>query len=229
MSTATSSFRRDTPSRSSSKCTRARSASSGTGRDGIRGRGWCPGAELNRRHRAFQARALPTELPGQAVRPPRFGHVPCEESTAKRLRVISGAPRIVNRKGPMLALLALLPILSQQPASPPPATPSPAIESSEKGSAVPAPAGLEVLWARTFTEASQSAKRLKDGRILIFFVEPNCGQCQRMEALVVPSTSFFSFTRDKVPLYEDISTAEAKDLARRLQVRGTPTWILVTT
>jgi hypothetical protein len=128
----------------------------------------------------------------------------------------------------MLALLALLPILAQQPASPPPATSSPAIESSEKGSAVPAPAGLEVLWARTFTEASQSAKRLKDGRILIFFVEPNCGQCQRMEALVVPSTSFFSFTRDKVPLYEDISTAEGKDLARRLQVRGTPTWILVT-
>ena len=34
-------------------------------------RGWCPGAELNRRHRAFQARALPTELPGLAVRPSR--------------------------------------------------------------------------------------------------------------------------------------------------------------
>src|SRR5215218_10293514 len=25
---------------------------------------WCPGTELNRRHRDFQSRALPTELPG---------------------------------------------------------------------------------------------------------------------------------------------------------------------
>ena len=25
---------------------------------------WCPGAELNHRHRDFQSRALPTELPG---------------------------------------------------------------------------------------------------------------------------------------------------------------------
>jgi hypothetical protein len=29
---------------------------------------WCPGGELNTRHRDFQSRALPTELPGQAVR-----------------------------------------------------------------------------------------------------------------------------------------------------------------
>ena len=30
------------------------------------GRKWCPGTESNRRHRDFQSRALPTELPGQA-------------------------------------------------------------------------------------------------------------------------------------------------------------------
>ncbi len=85
-----------------------------------------------------------------------------------------------------------------------------------------------MLWARTLSEATEGAKRLKDGRILIFFVEPNCGQCYRMEALVVPSTSFYAFTRDKVPLYEDVSTAEGGDLARRLRIRGAPTWILVT-
>src|SRR6476660_3134094 len=27
---------------------------------------WCPGAEANHRHRDFQSRALPTELPGRA-------------------------------------------------------------------------------------------------------------------------------------------------------------------
>jgi len=30
--------------------------------------GWCPGAELNHRHRDFQSRALPTELPGRQAR-----------------------------------------------------------------------------------------------------------------------------------------------------------------
>src|SRR5215218_501359 len=36
--------------------------------------GWCPGTGSNRRHRDFQSRALPTELPGRADRklvPPR--------------------------------------------------------------------------------------------------------------------------------------------------------------
>ncbi|MGZ6971017.1 MAG: hypothetical protein ACXVID_05080, partial [Thermoanaerobaculia bacterium] len=48
-----------------------------------------------------------------------------KRQAAKRLRVISGAPRIVNRKGSMLVLLTLLPLfLAQEPASPPPATPA---------------------------------------------------------------------------------------------------------
>jgi hypothetical protein len=128
----------------------------------------------------------------------------------------------------MLALLTLLPALAQQPASALAATPAPAPVSAEKGSAVAGAAGLEVLWARTLAEATEGAKRLKDGRILIFFVEPSCGQCDRMQALVVPSTSFYAFTRDKVPLYEDVSTPEGKDLARRLRIYGTPTWIVVT-
>jgi predicted negative regulator of RcsB-dependent stress response len=89
-------------------------------------------------------------------------------------------------------------------------------------------AGLDVVWASRLSEAVEGARRLRDGRILIFFVEPDCGQCKRMEALVVPSTSFYAYTRDKVPLYEDVSTAEGKDLARRLRIRGTPTWIVVT-
>ena len=89
-------------------------------------------------------------------------------------------------------------------------------------------AGLEVLWANRFAEAVEGTKRLRDGRILIFFVEPECGQCKRMEALVVPSTSFYSYTRDKVPLLEDMATPEGKDLAKRLRIRGAPTWIVVT-
>jgi predicted negative regulator of RcsB-dependent stress response len=128
----------------------------------------------------------------------------------------------------MLALLTILPLFAQEPAAAPSTKPSPASNESEKGSAMAGAAGLQVLWARTLSEATEGAKRLKDGRILVFFVEPDCGQCDRMKALVAPSTSFYAFTRDKVPLYEDVSTPEGKDLARRLRIRGTPTWIVVT-
>ncbi|MEO8586268.1 MAG: thioredoxin fold domain-containing protein [Acidobacteriota bacterium] len=128
----------------------------------------------------------------------------------------------------MLALLTVLPLLAQEPAAAPPPKPSPVADQFEKGSAVAGAAGLEVLWASRLAEAVEGAKRLRDGRILIFFVEPDCGQCKRMEALVVPSTSFYAYTRDKVPLYEDVSTAEGKDLAQRLRIRGTPTWVVVT-
>jgi hypothetical protein len=126
----------------------------------------------------------------------------------------------------MLALVSLLTLLAQIPAPPPASTP--ASNGSEKGSAVPGPAGLEVIWASTLSEATEGAKRLKDGRILIFFVETGCDECHRMEAIIVPSTSFFSYTRDKIPLLEDISKPEGRDLARRFRVRGVPTWIVVT-
>lgn len=106
--------------------------------------------------------------------------------------------------------------------------PAPTDAPPATGSAVAGAAGLEVLWARTLAEATEAAKHLRDGRILIFFVEPACGQCDRMAALVAPSTSFYSFTRDKVPLYEDVSTPEGKDLARRLGIRTMPTWIVIT-
>jgi hypothetical protein len=130
----------------------------------------------------------------------------------------------------MLALLTILPLLAQEPATAPaaPASKPPSVDQPEKGSAMAGAAGLEVLWASRLAEAVEGAKRLRDGRILIFFVEPDCGQCKRMEALVVPSTSFYAYTRDKVPLYEDVSTKEGKELAQRLRIRGTPTWIVVT-
>ena len=35
------------------------------------GQSWWPGTELNRRHHDFQSCALPTELPGRDLEPPR--------------------------------------------------------------------------------------------------------------------------------------------------------------
>ena len=49
---------------------------------------WCPGAELNHRHRDFQSRALPTELPGRRARG-------CE-ATARARGVIEARPGAVQ-------------------------------------------------------------------------------------------------------------------------------------
>jgi hypothetical protein len=69
---------------------------------------------------------------------------------------------------------------------------------------------------------------MKDGRILIFFTDADCGECDRMLKIIAPSTSFFAFTRDKVPVPVAISRPEGLKLAQRMRVVGVPTWIVAT-
>jgi len=110
----------------------------------------------------------------------------------------------------------------------PAATPAAAAAAaSEKGSAVARPAGNEVFWVRTFDEAVATAKK-NNGRILIEFTDARCGDCLRLESLVVPSTSFYVLTRDKVPVQIDRSTPEGAKLAQRLGVSALPAWVIVT-
>jgi predicted negative regulator of RcsB-dependent stress response len=118
-----------------------------------------------------------------------------------------------------VAALALAPAPQAAPQAPP---------SPGTGSAKAAPAGRDVVWASSFEEAVAKAKEMPDGRILIEFTEPRCGECMRIEALVVPSTSFYSFTRDKVPVKVDRSTDDGRKLADRLGVNAMPAWAVVT-
>jgi hypothetical protein len=67
-----------------------------TGADGKeRGRTnrWCPGAELNHRHRDFQSRALPTELPGRRPRNE------CSRRAARYKGSIEACPATQNGRG----------------------------------------------------------------------------------------------------------------------------------
>ncbi len=108
------------------------------------------------------------------------------------------------------------------------ATPAPAAAPPETGSAMAGAAGLDVIWAPTLEQAQGTARGMKDGRILLFFTDPDCGQCDRMLKIIAPSTSFFSFTRDKVPVPVDVSKPDGLKLAQQLRVAGIPTWIVVT-
>lgn len=124
----------------------------------------------------------------------------------------------------MLSLILLAALL----AAPAAATDDTAPVPSPTPMAVPGPAGLEVAWTSTWAEAVEADRKIPDGRILVYFGEDGCGPCQRMEALIIPSTSFFAFTRDKVPLHLSIGSPEGKKLAERLRVREIPAWVVVT-
>jgi len=125
-----------------------------------------------------------------------------------------------------LVVSAALAIAPPAKAAKPKARPTPA--ASEKGSARPAPAGGEILWTKTWDEAVAAAKKKPEGRILIEFTEPRCGDCLRLESLVIPSTSFYAFMHDKVPVQLDRTKPEGARLAQRLGVIELPAWVIVT-
>ncbi len=130
--------------------------------------------------------------------------------------------RVSNERERVLSTILLAALLAPSTASPPPPEPSPT------PAAVPGPAGLEVVWTSGWDEALEAVRKIPNGRILIYFGDDDCGQCRRMEAIIVPSTSFFAFTRDKVPLYEKLSSPEGKRLAAALRVKEPPAWVVVT-
>ena len=96
------------------------------------------------------------------------------------------------------------------------------------GSAYAGAAGLDVIWAPTLEQAQKSAREMRDGRILIFFTAAECGECDRMLKIIAPSTSFYAFTRDKVPVPVDVTKPDGLKLAQKLRVQGAPTWMVVT-
>ncbi len=125
---------------------------------------------------------------------------------------------------------AALVLLAQLTPTPPVAGASMSAPSttSPTGSAHAGAAGLDVIWAATVEEAQATARGMKDGRILLFFTDKDCGECDRMLKLIAPSTSFFAFTRDKIPVPITISDPAGLKLARQMRVVGVPTWIVAT-
>lgn len=98
---------------------------------------------------------------------------------------------------------------------------------------VPAPEG-EVdpmspdFWKPTLDQGLAEAKRTGK-RVLLALMDEPCGQCDRMEALVLPAKSFETFVKDKVPVRVRYSSEEGKRLAERFQVPGVPAWLVLTT
>ncbi|KAA0253352.1 MAG: hypothetical protein EDX89_14770 [Acidobacteria bacterium] len=97
----------------------------------------------------------------------------------------------------------------------------------------PAPAGevdpmSPAFWKPTLDEGLAEAKRTGK-RVFLAMMDEPCGQCDRMEALVLPAKSFETFVKDKVPVRVRYSSEEGKRLAERFQVPGAPAWLILTT
>ncbi len=113
---------------------------------------------------------------------------------------------------PVLALLASPHLLAQEAETAPAARPQ----------------DDPPVWAGTFDEAVERARKTRDGRILVELRDPQCAECERMEKLLYPSASFRAFTRDKVPVSVLSGTHDGQRLAERFAVRTLPAWLVVT-
>lgn len=86
-----------------------------------------------------------------------------------------------------------------------------------------------VPWYDELETARKAARALPgDGRILVEFYEPDCGQCSRMAKILYPAQSFAGLMQDKVGLRVDVTTVAGRALASRLGVQEPPAWFILT-
>ncbi len=84
------------------------------------------------------------------------------------------------------------------------------------------------VWAETFDEAVQRARKLPEGRVFVELRTVDCPECDRMGKLIYPSASFRAFMRDKVPVLLDRGTSEGQRLFDRFGLRRVPAWLVLT-
>ncbi len=125
-------------------------------------------------------------------------------------------------------LLAAVAALASTPLATPPAPPPTPATGTEAGTAEAGPAGETVQWAQSFPDAVARARAMPHGRILVEFTETGCETCAYMARLIHPSTSFYAFTRDKVPVQVSRNSDEGKKLAQELGVSVVPAWVVLT-
>lgn len=114
----------------------------------------------------------------------------------------------------LLALLAAAPLVAQEPAHADPNRP------------VTRPGNAD--WASTLDEA----RRIAGLQNKLIFIEidggPECGHCQRMDALLYPAFDFEALLISMVPVKVPLDSVEGMELSRRYEIDQTPA-ILVTT
>ena len=119
-----------------------------------------------------------------------------------------------------LLRLLIVPLLLAAPVLP--------AQEAEKAPPPAADPDAPPLWSTTLAEAVERARAIPNGRILVELRDQSCPECERMEKLLYPSTSFVSFVTDKVPVTLRRGTPDGDLLLQRFRVRAVPAWLVVT-
>jgi len=115
------------------------------------------------------------------------------------------------------------------PATTPPApatAPTATAASREKSDPLP-PGPGNVAWAASVDEARTRASR-EDKLVFIEFVKNECGNCERMDNLIYPSTDLAAMLASMVPVKVDLESLIGKEFSGRYGFEEAPA-ILVTT
>ncbi|MEO8432892.1 MAG: hypothetical protein ABI592_15410 [Acidobacteriota bacterium] len=125
-------------------------------------------------------------------------------------------------------LYALLGAGAPESSPPPAATAPPSSASpSEAKTAGPLKSPGNAKWAATPDEARTRAGA-EDKYVFLEFDRPECGPCQRMDALLYPAFDFEALLLQMVPAKVSLESPEGRELSRRYAIKDTPA-ILVTT
>ncbi len=110
--------------------------------------------------------------------------------------------------------------------APPAKAPSPAAAVAEQSASVPLGPG-KVLWAASPEEARDRAA--KQGKFVFLEFDKNeCGNCQRMDALLYPAFDFEALLVSMVPVKVDLESPIGKEFAERYSIDETPAILVVT-
>ena len=74
----------------------------------------------------------------------------------------------------------------------------------------------------------EEARKRGNSRIFVFVDAKQCGDCDRMNALVIPARIFRDFVEDKVVVRVDISSEEGARLGDEFGISSAPAWIVMT-
>lgn len=107
-------------------------------------------------------------------------------------------------------------------------TPSTVSTESPKGSATPGPTNLEVPWKTTLADGVAEARKRPGQRLFVSLTAEECGNCERMDHLILPSLSFLAMLKDKTPVLLDIASPDGRALAERFGIPQAPAWFILT-
>jgi hypothetical protein len=127
------------------------------------------------------------------------------------------------------ALLVAALGLPQDPAVSSAPRPEPTQPSEAPAAAIsaPPPGPGNVVWATSTDEARDRAAR--EGKFVFYeFAKEECGNCQRMDALLYPAFDFEALIVSAVPVKVDLVSPEGKELAGRYSIEEAPS-VLITT